>query len=190
MTLPALLRISRVPLADAPAELLGGAAPPSGFLSYVTQPQLQANWCWAAVSSGVARYYDAATRWTQCRIAEAELGRECCGPEAEGACNIPWFLNRALTRVGHLDRWAAGPVTFAEIVQSIDARDPLCVRIAWVQGGAHFVALYGYGEGTGAGDPTVVSVSDPRYGNSDVPYSEFRDRYRETGEWTHAYLCA
>lgn len=139
----------------------------------------------------MAGFYDPATPWTQCRIADAELGRDdCCGAGGDGACNVRWFLNRALARVGHLDLWTSGSVTFSEVMQSIDAGDPLCARIGWLHGGAHFVTLYGYGRGTNPEDPGVVSVGDPWYGNSDVPYLEFRDRYLETGTWTHSYLCA
>ncbi len=68
----------------APAARHGGAVPPVGC-SYgmAGQPtahlaelhrtlqQTQSNWCWAAVSTGVAHYYNSASTVTQCQVVNA-----------------------------------------------------------------------------------------------------------------------
>jgi hypothetical protein len=79
--------------------------------------------------------------------------------------------------------------TFRAVVVEVGAGNPVCARTAWAGGGAHFVALFGYTEGGGPVAVDTVSVGDPWYGNSDVPYLEFRDRYRGSGTWTHSYIC-
>src|SRR6185437_3941217 len=55
--------------------------------------QQESNWCWAATADGVAHFYDSSSTWTQCAIANSELGRtDCCGTGASGPCNVYGFL--------------------------------------------------------------------------------------------------
>ncbi len=146
--------------------------------------QEQDNWCWAATSDGVAHYYDASTTWTQCGIANADLGRtDCCGGGAAGACNVYGFLDQALSTVGHFDHMAGGAADFQTVDHEIDARRPMGVRVAWSGGGAHFVAIGGYRERP----VQYVHVEDPFYGPSDVPYSTLQNGYQGSGTWTHSY---
>src|SRR5258708_39510268 len=69
--------------------------------------QEQTNWCWAAVSVGVAAHAGAV--WQQCNVAGQELGQNCCPAGTNsGPCNVPYYLDRALTRVGHFRAMIAG----------------------------------------------------------------------------------
>jgi hypothetical protein len=147
------------------------------------QTQQQANWCWAATSVSVAQYYDAATTWTQCAVANGELGRsDCCGVGATGPCNVPNTLNTALTRVGHLNTMVGGTVTRETLHQELRAGRPVCARTAWSGGGAHFVAVTGYAPGD------LIEIDDPVSGVSDVDYDVFTTAYLGTGSWTHSYF--
>lgn len=191
MALPALLRSNLIPVEPA-LDPSHGSGPRDGpaSLAFENEPQAHQNWCWAAVAVSVARFYDAGTAWTQCRVANAELDRsDCCGAGGTGACDVPGFLHTSLGRVGHLDRWNAAASSFQAVATEVDRGNPLCARVAWDQGGAHFVAVSGYSGGGVRRATGVVSVADPWYGNSDVPYSEFRERYRGSGAWTHSYIC-
>ena len=77
-----------------------GAGGGGGSLAFVIEPQLQTNWCWAAVSKSVSWFYDQSSPWTQCRVANAALPRtDCCGgkpppmePDAmfPGICRPLW----------------------------------------------------------------------------------------------------
>jgi hypothetical protein len=153
-------------------------------LCFQMQHQQQTNWCWAAVSTSVAQYYDPATSWTQCAVANGELGRtDCCGGAASTSCNVYGTLNTALTRVGHLDRMVSGGATFQEVDDEIDAERPLGLRVAWSGGGAHFLAVIGYLEGV----VEYVAVDDPIYGKSDLTFSALTTSYQGSGSWTHTY---
>jgi hypothetical protein len=71
-------------------------------LSFDMQMQTQSNWCWAATATSVSRFYWFLSTWTQCQVANAELERsDCCNSNVPGACNVPWFLDRALTRTNN-----------------------------------------------------------------------------------------
>jgi hypothetical protein len=159
----------------------GGAAPARRTLSYTVQHQLQTQWCWAAVTSSVAVYYQNGT-WPQCRVANDRLGRTtCCSEGSSAACNQPWFLEKALDRVGILSALTTGPLTLRQIMAEIDAGHPIGVRIQWSGGGAHFITIRGYS------DQNIVDVEDPWYGHSSVDYAAFVSRYHGTGRWTHSY---
>jgi hypothetical protein len=146
--------------------------------------QEQNNWCWAATSDGVAHYYDSGSTWTQCQVANSTLGRsDCCGAGASGACNVPWYLDQALTTVGHFDHVAGGAAAFQTVDTEIDGGRPLGVRIGWSGGGGHFVAIGGYRELPNQ----YLHVEDPWYGPSDVAYTTLQSSYQGNGSWTHTY---
>lgn len=153
-------------------------------LDFSMQAQQQTNWCWAAVSTSVALFYDPASTWTQCAVANGELGRnDCCGTGASGPCNVYGFLGSSLNRVGHLASQTGSSSTFATVRAEIDAGRPLGVRTAWSGGGAHFLCIIGYRI-----YEQMLAVDDPWYGKSDVDYATFSSSYQGSGSWTHSYF--
>ncbi|MFI9596416.1 papain-like cysteine protease family protein [Nonomuraea sp. NPDC052265] len=174
----------------------GGAGPYEKFflalgdqrLDFAMQHQQQTQWCWSATSVSVAAFYDPATAWTQCSLVNAERGlNTCCGPAASDAnsCNQPWFVNTALTRVGHLRDTPAGALSLDQIRAELLASSPIGVRIGWAGGGGHAVVVKGrFHDAAGV---EYVSVADPWAGDSDVPYDTFRNNYQGSGTWTHTY---
>lgn len=153
-------------------------------LNFQMQTQQQSNWCWAAVSTSVALYYDPASSWTQCSVADGELGRtDCCGAGGANSCNVYGTLNTALSRVGHLDRVEGSVAPFQSVDNEVDAGRPLGIRVAWSGGGAHFLAVIGYLEDA----QNYVAVDDPIYGKSDLTYDTLKTSYQGSGSWTHSY---
>ena len=149
------------------------------------QPQQESNWCWAATSTSVAQFYNPSSGWTQCLVANGELSRtDCCGTGASGACNVPWYLDTALQLVGRLDHWNTSVATIAQIDAEVTYARPLCLRVAWSGGGAHFLAIRGHFV---SGGTDSISVDDPIYGKSDVNYSVLQTSYQGSGTWTHSY---
>ena len=156
---------------------------PERRLNFTMQRQTQTNWCWAATSVSVAQYYNPATTWTQCTVANGEWGRsDCCGTGASGPCNQPNVLDSPLRRVGNFSRMTSGTTDRGTIQSEIRAGRPLCARTAWSGGGAHFVAITGFA----AND--IIEIDDPIFGVSDVDYDVFVSSYQGTGSWTHSYF--
>jgi len=154
-------------------------------LAFTMQHQQQTNWCWAATAASVASFYDAATRWSQCRVAGTNTGfSDCCGGGASGHCNVASVLTTPLTIVGHLASWQSGSVAFGTVRSQIDANTPVCLRIGWSGGGGHFIAIDGYLQGS----TRFVSVDDPWYGPSDVAVTTLGGTYQGSGSWTHTYF--
>lgn len=148
------------------------------------EPQLQTQWCWAACSSGVSHFYDGASTWTQCRVANAEMGQKtCCADGSTGQCNKPWYLDRALARTGNKAAAPGGTVPIASIRAQIDAGHPVGARVGWAGGGGHFVVISGcLDDATG-----VLEVRDPIYGTSEISIASFASSYQGSGSWTHTY---
>src|SRR5262249_53309893 len=154
-------------------------------------------WCWAAVSASVDRYFSPKSHWTQCQIAKAvaELGKlqdvppntNCC---ADGeACNVPASLSDALTVVGRFKAAVPRPLEFDEIKSELDSLGPVGAKVDWAAGGAHFVLIVGYG--TAQSDQNVVTIADPWFGVHTIYYEDFLTAYQfwteGGGQWTASY---
>jgi hypothetical protein len=148
--------------------------------------QEETQWCWAAVSVSVDRYFaDTSMNLTQCRLAENVLGPGSCShPEN---FNEPRRLQEGLRIVGNLrEPPLRNPVSFKTIQREIAANRPVCARIAWDGGGAHFVVIDGctaFKSGF-----QQLHVADPDAGPSVVSYNELVSGYRYRGEWTDTFF--
>lgn len=155
-------------------------------LPFTMELQTQTNWCWAATSKSVSHYYWFLSPWRQCTIANAELGRnDACQTPVPAAANVPWYLDRALTRTNNFVSITAGRPTFAQIRAEVDAGRPMGARIGWNPSGGHFVAIYGYATWFGT---EFVDIDDPIWGKSHMSLSDFSTNYRGNGTWTHYYI--
>ena len=143
-------------------------------------------WCWSATTVSIAAHYNPATAWTQCSLANAELGRaDCCVPAgAVSPGNQGRWPETALQRVGHLRERVVSALTPAQIGAEMANSTPVGLNTAWTGGGGHILAVRGRFLLNG---DEYVSVADPWYGDSDVSYVTFRDRYQGSGTWTHTY---
>jgi hypothetical protein len=165
----------------------GGKPPKRQDLSFRMQPQTQTNWCWAATSTSVSHYFDHGSTWSQCKVANKTLSMsDCCGGGANGPCNIPYYLDQALTSTGNFDRFADGAEVPAKVRSEIKAGRPLCIRVGWAGGGGHFLCIIGWIE---AANGTLYYVlADPIYGVSRVTLDTLRGSYQGSGTWTHSYF--
>jgi hypothetical protein len=163
-------------------------------LGFTMQSQQQTEWCWAAVATSIAGYFNSAGPsggpWRQCEVVNiVRSDTTCCQNGTTPNCNHDDRLDSALTVVHHL----AGPVnpnpiSYVGISQEVDNNRPVAVRIGWYGDGGHFVALSGYDDSGGA---QVVDVEDPWYGPSTYDYAQFCTGYQSgAGKWTHTYPVA
>lgn len=179
MTLPSfLMPLSPIPVPSVPP--IGGA--PSG-LSFTMEAQQQSNWCWAATTASVSKFFMATSTWSQCNVAGSCLSLNCCGNP--GPCNQPYYLDLALTTTGNYAGPVTGSYSFANIQTEINGGKPVCCHISWNGGGGHFVAIYGYDQVT-----NDVEIGDPYSGNSTIPYSGLLSGYQGSGTWDYTYLTS
>lgn len=154
-------------------------------LAFLMEAQTQTNWCWAATATSVSHFYWSWSSWTQCKVAGAELGRtDCCNSTVPSACNVPWYLDKALTRTKNFVS-ITGQVSFQQVRDEIDAGRPVGARIGWNGGGGHFMVIYGYSRVLGT---EYFDIDDPIYGKSHLTVSDFSTNYQGSGSWTHTYF--
>ncbi|WP_454831627.1 papain-like cysteine protease family protein [Pseudoxanthomonas wuyuanensis] len=147
--------------AVAPEESEEAAGEDAGNpLSYSQQSQLQTQWCWAAVTSSMAEYYnDASSATSQCKLANAAFKQSsCCSAGNSAQCNKPYPTHRALQSIGHLAATVASAISFAAVQQEINGARPVAVAIGWHGGGGHAVVISGYATLSGA---PFLYVQDP-----------------------------
>jgi hypothetical protein len=162
-----------------------GADPVDVVLNFTMQRQTQGNWCWAATSTSISRFYNSASPWTQCLVANAQKGvGDCCGAGASGTpCNTYGSLSAALTTTGNFVSASGGTTSFADTQGQVLQGRPLGIRVAWGGGGAHFIAA------TGTEDDSLVWVSDCGSGTTAlVDYATLCTSYNGSGTWTHSYF--
>jgi hypothetical protein len=167
-------------------------------VSLAMQQQQKSEWCWAAVSASVDRFFRPGSTHTQCDIAGSVLELPCCNPTPAqaGPCNVPHDLHTVLGRL-HL---LAGdpvlkPLTFPEIQKEIDAARPICVLIKWLDKNGqptrgHFIAISGYR--VTPAQKQFLSIADPFFGSSEIDYTIFcnpKGGYRDgSGMWFASFL--
>lgn len=154
-------------------------------LPFLMQFQTQSNWCWAANAASISVFYNGGSTVTQCIVASMCLNRtDCCNGNVP-ACNVPYYLDRALKIVGSFKQLINQPVGLPVIKSEIEGRCVVGARIGWQGGGGHFVTLFGYNDLTPNG---FVYVADPIYGASYTSLANFTSSYLNAGRWTDTYL--
>ena len=155
------------------------------LLSFNMELQTQSNWCWAATSKSVSRFYSIFSPWTQCKVASKELDKTCCDSPVPAACNVPWYLDRALTRTNNFVSYQSGPITWEQVKQELEKGLVVGARIGWSGGGGHFMVIYGVSKSMGL---EFLHIDDPIYGKSTLTYNQFATNYQGSGTWTHTYF--
>ena len=132
-------------------------------LPFNMEAQTQSNWCWAATAKSVSHFYSGLSPWTQCKIAGKELTQTCCTSPVPSACNIPWYLNKALDRTFNYVSMQSGTISWSEIKSQLDQGLVVGTRIGWNGGGGHFMVIYGVSR---VFHNEYLYIDDPIYGNS------------------------
>ena len=148
------------------------------------QAQTQTQWCWAATSASVSRYYNTGSAWTQCLLANQQLNQTtCCINGSSAQCNQPSTLNTTLGITGNLLSWQAGSVSLTVLAGEIAKRCPVATRIGWSGGGGHFMVI----EGARASN-SFIHIDDPIFGETNMAIGTYSTAYQGTGSWTHTYF--
>ena len=154
-------------------------------LGFNMEAQTQSNWCWAATSKSVSHFYSFLSPWTQCKVASKELNNTCCNTPVPSACNVPWYLDKALTRTQNFVSIQGGTVSWNTIKSELENGLVVGARIGWNGGGGHFMVIHGV---TRIGATQYLHIDDPIYGKSFLTYNQFATNYQGSGSWTHTYF--
>jgi hypothetical protein len=150
-------------------------------LNFVMQQQTQTQWCWAAVTSSVADYYNS-HQMTQCALANWAFAQTtCCTNGNSPACNKPYPLQAPLQQVQHLNQATLGGLSFPQIKTEINNSHPIAIGVAWSGGGGHALAIAGYDDAN-----NTIDLRDPWYGSSVAAFNGFPANYHSS-TWHSSY---
>ncbi|MEM9556465.1 MAG: papain-like cysteine protease family protein [Acidobacteriota bacterium] len=155
--------------------------PPSRTLDLVVERQQRSQWCWAAIGASLARFYRTGS-WSQREIASEVFGVGSCEPKSADSWDRCATLDDVLRRVGCFSHWSPGRPTFERVQSEIAAGRPLCLGLAWSDGGNHYVVVRG-----AFAARRELSVDDPLHGPSIQHYDSFPMGYRGGGVWRETY---
>ena len=149
--------------------------------------QLQSRWCWAAIASALATYYQT-MNISQVEIADnllrdPDAGNGRYSNAALPERNVNFKLDVALKYVNCFSHWTIGKPIFERVQFEINQGRPLGVRLEWFKGGAHYILVNGYCD-----RERSIKIEDPLHGRSIQVYDQFPDNYRESGAvWTETF---
>ena len=154
------------------------------------EPQQKLNWCWAAVTATVSRYFSPQSNISQCNIAQRVLKIDCSNPDSDRPARFEdalSVLNEILPQPLNNKPLEQQSLPFETIQSQIHSGRPVCARIGWFnEDSGHLVMITGYSV-SNSGEQWL-DISDPYYEDSTVPYVDFKNAYLAAGEWTDTYL--
>ena len=152
--------------------------------------QILSNWCWAACTVSLARFYEGRSRFSQGElVADILNSPACASPLPFPACNQTRDFGDALNRVGHLAApEVPQPLAPDVLLHILGQGRPVGCQIYFEDAGGHAVIVIG-----AIADPQrglLVRVADP--GDASIllmSYARFRDSYRgRPGKWVRSYF--
>lgn len=151
------------------------------------QRQEKEHWCWAALAASLAEYYGT-SHWSQQQIAQQVAEQDAQQPPLRNTVtyentNVSTTLDKALRVCACMSHWSPGKPSFARIQYEVNLGRPLCMRIQWHAGDAHYAMLHGYSAAT-----QQLLIKDTLHGPARIAYADFPRAYRECGGvWTETY---
>ena len=148
--------------------------------------QQMGHWCWAAIGQCLGEFYFG-KRLLQRDLAVKTIGihenQESPKSFMPEYYNQDQTLDRVLSLVGCYNRWTAGKPSFGQIQHEIMLGQPICARLQWYGGGAHYVIVSGFR----AHDNSLL-IEDPQTGMHNEAFNFFPGEYRTYGAiWTETY---
>jgi Papain-like cysteine protease AvrRpt2 len=143
-------------------------------------------WCWAAIATAIAKFYDASSTITQTFVAcKVFPNGDCCNNGGSTPCNQPAHLEAALEAAKHPASRLPRSLQPSELTDLINNNKPVCVRVGSKLGG-HFLAVKGFDDT--APSNLYLLVCDPEAGECITTFDALLTSYPGYGKWTDTYL--
>ena len=169
-------------------------------MRFELEPQRTDNWCWAAVTQSLLRFFNSNEKRTQCEIVRTcfnhpsqpglKTAKDCCQEPRCEECNKGFKLMEALDILGIQSARCNYPLSLREIRAQLTLGVPIIVRIRWQGGGGHYVVITAIGPPPAAGkgeEETWLRVADPL--DPSASYMTYRTlKGNQEWNWTHSFL--
>lgn len=158
------------------------------ILDFGLEKQILSCWCWAAIAASVGRFYK------NCFLTQQQIVSELLNISLEKLSKIDYIhggnqqltLNKSLKFVKCYSHWSLGRPSYERILLELTMGHPVCVRIEWFTGGAHYLVIKGANP-----KRNLLYLDDSLYGPSIISYYDFPKRYKNWGGvWTETFWTA
>jgi len=158
------------------------------FISFPIEEQLHSNWCWAACTVAVCRYYDSYPGITQPRLVAQVFDFPPCETGIPyPRCNQNCDFAIPLKHVGHLmGDTIDDPLSELQLLGALQSGMVGCQIDVPIIGG-HAVLVVSAKKDSGK---AMFHVADPSDGSMNtMSFYELRNNFREThGRWVRSYM--
>jgi len=129
-------------------------------LTFRIQQQVLSNWCWAATTLSIVRFYKDPNQDSQCEfVSKVTYLPDCCqschDDGENSVCNQTFDLGSALWQCGHGVTTSPESPKWDIVVEQIDNDHPVACNVIWDDGGAHAIVICGYT------DDGMLLIADP-----------------------------
>lgn len=159
------------------------------ILDFTLELQQQNNWCWAAIATSIGNFYDNSSlsqKEIVSRLLNIDISLLPDQTDDKHISNQQRTLDESLTLVNSFSHWSLGRPSFERLLLEISAGRPVCVRIEWLEGGAHYLVIKGINPGE-----QLLHIEDSLHGPSVVAYNSFPKLYLGMGAiWTETFWTA
>jgi hypothetical protein len=156
----------------------------------VVEPQHQKQWCWAAVTLGVCRYFGDTASTQESIVSQTLQNPDCATTPDSEACNIPFPLEFALDAMLHLDG-QTGVLSFDDVQRQIDTlARPVAIGILFtgpLGQTNHYCLIKGCAAIGGTPHVTVLDPSPASGRESHVSYDDLCSGLTLGGPWTQSF---
>ncbi len=99
---------------------------------YSIDKQLKTNWCWAAVTCSLARFYGKPGFNDQAALVYTTTGGTCgCDGKGCGECNRPWLIGEVLAAAGILQEAIPTAVSKYDLLLQLKMDRPVVIAVKW-----------------------------------------------------------
>jgi hypothetical protein len=164
----------------------------TGWRDFPIERQLMSNWCWAASTLSLCRFYSDLNVPGQRQFVASLLHiPACAAPVSRPACNQTFNLGDAIRQAGHLHGDPVdGPLLPQNLVHVLSSFGPVSCQMDIPGIGGHAVVIVD--AKTDEGQNVFLRVADPADGSMLITtFRDFRNNYRGTnGRWIRSYMTS
>jgi Papain-like cysteine protease AvrRpt2 len=151
---------------------------------FVAEKQELSNWCWAAVTLSLLKYYGHTTFSSQRELVQFIIDKKyCCNGRGCGVCNRPWYIGEVLHKVGILGQSIPSPITQSELDAALKHRNPVVMVVKWDSIATGHTLIIGHK----VDDHYVVwDTRTPSFYK--LPYAELLVNTKQRFRWVNTFL--
>jgi hypothetical protein len=158
------------------------------ILDFSLERQILSCWCWAAIAASLGRFYKNCFL-TQQQIVSKLLNiplDELSMVDHIHSGNQQLTLDKSLKFARCYSHWNLGQPSYERILLELTMGHPVCVRIEWLTGGAHYLVIKGANP-----KRELLYLDDSLSGSSIISYQDFPKHYKKIGGvWTETFWTA